>query len=141
MILIGLCPIRQCQFFAFLNFSSLGDGSVEKVLPVAGPEEIASFNHLFFSSTQKNITDNHIWFSVFIRPPKSRFTRVQRLSCCLTLIYCAMLTNAMFYEIGGTTDPSTTLKLGPFEFSAAQIGIGIMSSIVIFPVNLLIVGN
>ena len=52
-----------------------------------------------------------------------------------------MLTNAMFYEIGGSSDPSTTLKLGPFEFSAAQIGIGIMSSLVIFPVNLLIVGK
>ena len=52
-----------------------------------------------------------------------------------------MLTNAMFYEIGGTSDPSTTLKLGPFEFSPAQIGIGVMSSLVIFPVNLLIVGE
>ena len=114
---------------------------MEKVLPVAGPEEIASFNHLFYSTTQKNLTDSHIWFSVFIRPPKSRFTRVQRLSCCLTLIYCTMLTNAMFYEIGGSSDPSTTLKLGPFEFSPAQIGIGVMSSLVIFPVNLLIVGK
>ena len=52
-----------------------------------------------------------------------------------------MLTNAMFYEIGGSSDPSTTLKLGPFEFSPAQIGIGVMSSLVIFPVNLLIVGK
>ena len=131
--------------YLFINEAWLaveeGDGSVEKVLPVAGPEEIASFNHLFYSTTQKNLSDGHIWFSVFIRPPKSRFTRVQRLSCCLTLLYCTMLTNAMFYQVAGQTDPSQTIHVGPFAFSPAQIGVGIMSSLIVFPVNLLIVGK
>lgn len=118
-----------------------GDGSLERVIAVAGADEIKSFNHLFFSTTQKNITDSHIWFSIFIRPPKSRFTRCQRLSCCLTLLYCTMVTNAMFYEVGGSADPSSTLQLGPLQFNKAQIGIGIITSLVIFPVNLLIVGK
>lgn len=56
-----------------------GDGSLERTIAVAGPEEVASFNHLFYSTTQRNITDKHIWFSIFIRPVKSRFTRVQVL--------------------------------------------------------------
>ena len=137
--------LNQDRKYLFINDNILaveeGDGSLERLLPVAGPDEIKSFNHLFFSTSQKNLTDSHIWFSVFIRPPKSRFTRVQRLSCCLTLLYCTMVTNAMFYQVGGEADPSTTLHIGPFSFSPSQIGIGIMTSLIIFPVNILIVGK
>lgn len=52
-----------------------------------------------------------------------------------------MVTNAMFYQVGGQADPSTTLHLGPFAFSPSQIGIGLMTSLIIFPVNILIVGK
>ena len=117
-----------------------GDGAVDKLIPVAGHEEMTSFNHLFFSNTQKNLADGHLWFSVFIRPARSRFTRLQRVTCCLTLLYCAMLANAMFYEIGGETDPASTLQIGPLAFSPAQIGIGIISSLVVLPANIFIVG-
>eukprot|EP00794_Sanderia_malayensis_P014077 gene14077-15546_t len=141
---VAIRDLNTNKNYLFINEAWLaveeGDGSIERVLPIASDDEIASFNHLFYSTTQKNLTDSHLWFSVFIRPPQSRFTRVQRLSCCLTLIYCTMLTNAMFYQVGGQSNPSSTLKLGPFEFSASQIGIGVMSSLIIFPVNLLIVG-
>lgn len=117
-----------------------GDGTVDRLIPVAGHEEMTSFNHLFYSTTQKNLADGHLWFSVFIRPARSRFTRLQRISCCLTLLYCSMITNAMFYQVGGESDPATTLHIGPLAFSPAQIGIGIMSSLIIIPVNILIVG-
>ena len=117
-----------------------GDGTVDRLIPVAGHEEMTSFNHLFYSTTQKNLADGHLWFSIFMRPARSRFTRLQRLSCCLTLLYLSMLTNAMFYEIGGEADPATTIQIGPLAFSPAMIGIGIMSSLIIVPVNILIVG-
>ena len=117
-----------------------GDGTVDRLIPVAGHEEMTSFNHLFYSTTQKNLADGHLWFSVFIRPARSRFTRLQRITCCLTLLYCSMITNAMFYQVGGESDPASTLQIGPLAFSPAQIGIGIMSSLIIIPVNVLIVG-
>ena len=117
-----------------------GDGTVDRLIPVAGHEEMTSFNHLFHSTTQKNLADGHLWFSIFMRPARSRFTRLQRLSCCLTLLYLSMLTNAMFYQIGGESDPATSIQLGPLSFSPAQVGIGVMSSLIIVPINLLIVG-
>lgn len=117
-----------------------GDGAVDILIPVAGLDEMTSFNHLFYSTTQKNLADGHLWFSVFMRPAKSRFTRLQRISCCLTLLYCSMITNAMFYQVGGESDPASTIQIGPLAFSPAQIGIGIMSSLIVVPVNLLIVG-
>lgn len=61
--------------------------------------------------TAKDFRDGHIWFSVISRPPCSTFTRVQRVSCCFSLLLCTMLTSIMFWGI--PTDPSEqTMDLG-----------------------------
>lgn len=61
--------------------------------------------------TAKDFQDGHIWFSVINRPPCSTFTRVQRVSCCFSLLFCTMLTSIMFWGI--PTDPSEqTMDLG-----------------------------
>ena len=81
---------------------------IDRVIPVAGKEELTSFHHLFWTKTQKNMTDGHIWFSVFNRPPRSRFTRVQRLTCCLALLFSSMMANILFYQSADvtTSDPN-----------------------------------
>jgi hypothetical protein len=48
-----------------------------------------------------------------------------------------MLANAMFYQTGGEKD--TTVKLGPIRLSWNLIMIGIESSLVVMPVNVLLV--
>lgn len=32
------------------------------------------------------------------RPHRSRFTRIQRLTCCLSLLFCTMFANILFYQ-------------------------------------------
>lgn len=49
-----------------------------------------------------------------------------------------MLANAMFFEVGGGTQ-DTTVKLGPIQLSWSLIMIGIQSSIIVMPVNVLLV--
>ncbi|CAG0926239.1 unnamed protein product, partial [Notodromas monacha] len=74
-----------------------------------------------------------------MRPARSRFTRTQRVSSCMALLYLSMLTNAMWY---GTIPQKTgqgTLKFGPFCISPEQIGVGLMSTLVCFPPTLLII--
>lgn len=58
-----------------------------------------SSSNLFFTKTVKDFCDGHIWYSVVNRPAKSNFTRVQRLSCCFSLLLCTMLTSIMFWGI------------------------------------------
>lgn len=59
----------------------------------------------------KDFSDGHLWYSVISRPPSSTFTRVQRVSCCFSLLLCTMLTSLMFYGI--PSDPSEqTMDLG-----------------------------
>ncbi|XP_071129607.1 polycystin family receptor for egg jelly-like isoform X3 [Mytilus edulis] len=112
------------------------DGQIDRVIPVAGKEQMTEFSHLFTEKTTKSLSDGHLWFSVVARPPQSRFTRVQRVSCCLCLLYLSMLTNAMFYE---KDEGAKTYTFGPFALSPEQIYIGVLSNIIVFPVTFLII--
>ncbi|XP_028258061.1 polycystic kidney disease protein 1-like 2 [Parambassis ranga] len=112
--------------------------TLDKIFPVATETDLKRFSNLFFMKTAKDFRDGHIWFSVVSRPPCSTFTRVQRVSCCFSLLLCTMLTSIMFWGI--PTDPSEqTMDLGHIEFTWQQVMIGVQSSIIMFPINLLIV--
>ena len=117
------------------------DGAVDRRLYLATKEDLTKFNILFVNATRKNLLDGHLWLSVFTRPPKSTFTRVQRLSCCLSLILSTMLANLMFYQVGADDNSGAdqSIHIGPFIFSVQQIMIGVQSSFVVLPVNMIIV--
>ncbi|XP_034741970.1 polycystic kidney disease protein 1-like 2 [Etheostoma cragini] len=116
----------------------MGDCSLDKVVPVSTEMDLKSFSNLFFMKTTKDFSDGHLWYSVVSRPASSTFTCVQRVSCCFTLLLCTMLTSIMFYGI--PKDPSEqTMDLGRFEFTWQQFKIGVQSSLIMFPINILIV--
>lgn len=115
------------------------DGLIDRLLPVAGKDEATEFSHLFHQTTQKNLADGHLWFSIFMRPPRSRFTRMQRVSCCMSLLYLSMLVNAMWYERVPSKPSSSSLEIGPFSLSPEQIGVGFMSNLIVFPPTFLII--
>ena len=85
----------------------------------------------------RKIADSHLWMSVFSKASSSTFTRVQRASCCLSVLFSAMIANAMFYNIGGESEGA--IQVGPFKFSLRQIIVGVQSGLIIAPVNIIIV--
>ena len=82
--------------------------------------------------------DGHLWFSVYTRPPNSSFTRVQRLTCCISLLFSSMVANAMFYELADAKE-NLRIKFGPIDFTWRELMIGVQSSLIVVPVNLLII--
>ncbi|XP_054909087.1 polycystic kidney disease protein 1-like 2 [Poeciliopsis prolifica] len=116
----------------------MGDCCLDKLFPVSTEMDLKKFSNLFFMKTAKDFSDGHLWFSVISRPPSSNFTCVQRVSCCFSLLLCTMLTSIMFYGI--PTDPSDqVMDLGHFEFTWQQFMVGVQSSLIMFPINILIV--
>jgi polycystin 1L2 len=115
------------------------DGKVCRILPVANDEEMINFSHLFSARAIKGLADGHIWFSIVSRPPTSNFTRVQRLSCALCLLCCTMITSAMFYNMGGEGPSPFAIHIGSLVIDLKPFVIGLQSSVVIVPVNVLIV--
>ncbi len=94
---------------------------MDRLVPVANPEQMVELNHLFTSKAKISLGDDHLWFSVLARPPLSRFTVLQRVSCCLLLLITSMLANAMFYEKGDNTGGQNALTFGPFSLSPEQV--------------------
>ena len=125
-------------FFAnqWLSLDERG-GVIELDIEAAKEDELASFKPLFHARTARSLGDGHIWISVFTRQPHNPFTRCQRLTCCLSFLFAAMVTNAMFYQFDRT--PTDTFKFGPLVVSWTQIKIGIQSSVIAIPANLLVV--
>ncbi|XP_055361208.1 polycystic kidney disease protein 1-like 2 [Betta splendens] len=116
----------------------IGSCSLDKVFPASTEKDLKSFSNLFFSKATRDFNDGHLWYSVMSRPPSSTFTCVQRVSCCFSLLLCTMLTSIMFYGI--PNDPSEqVMTMGQFSFTWQQFMIGIESSLIMFPVNLIIV--
>ncbi|KAK4295122.1 hypothetical protein Pmani_032305 [Petrolisthes manimaculis] len=116
-----------------------GDGLIDRLVAVAGEEQLRDLSHVFTHSVDKSMADDHLWFSVFLRPPRSRFTRVQRLSSCMALLYLSMLVNAMFYQKVPEDGAGGGLRLGPVSISPQALGIGFITNLIVFPPSFAIV--
>jgi len=112
------------------------DGKLECTF-TESKENSIPFKTAFRSRISKKLGESHLWISLFSRPPQHPFTRCQRLSCCISVLFAAMVTSAMFYRFG--IDSKDTIHIGSFKISLTEIKIGVQSALIAFPVNILIV--
>jgi len=111
-----------------------GDGRIERMLqPLVNDN---TFKTNVFKRWWKGLTEKHIWVSVLAKPPRDPFSRVQRASCCLSILLSATLANAMFYYLTGKSEQ--VIQVGPLKFSWRQVVIGVQSTLVVAPINILI---
>lgn len=142
---INVCDVSSRVQWTFLCFTWLavdkGDGLVDRSLSGTSTTEKGTDFIVFVQNRiAEELSDEHLWFSVATRPPRHRFTRVQRLSSCLSLMLTTMLVSAMFYQFNISADNTQgTLRLGRFAINLREFIIGVQSLFVITPVNLLIV--
>ncbi|GAB1293636.1 Polycystic kidney disease protein 1-like 3 [Apodemus speciosus] len=92
--------------------------------------------HLFSSTIVEKLTQDYLWLSVATRHPWNQFSRVQRLSCCMTLLLCDMLINVMFWKMGGTTARRGEQQTRPLAVTLSELLISIQTSIILFPIHL-----
>ncbi|CAH1271105.1 PKD1L3 [Branchiostoma lanceolatum] len=116
-----------------------GDGLIYKNIPAASEEDLTSFGYLFTTAAKKNFIDGHLWISTIAVGISANFTRVQRWSCCFSILFCTMISNAMWYRTDDSVESPSVLKLGPFSFSLHQLYVSVMSSLTVLPVNVVIV--
>ena len=106
--------------------------------------EKRKFSYVLSKRAYHSISDGHLWFSIFSRPPSNQFSRVQRCTCCFVLFIISMFFNIMYYDLSNqakssnSTD-SASLVFGPVYFSAQQIIIGIVVEVLALIPSLLLV--
>nr|XP_047124259.1 uncharacterized protein LOC105844851 [Hydra vulgaris] len=109
------------------------------VLPVASFKETSSYILVFKNKVQLKLSNEHLWFSIFFRSPRSSFTRCQRLSVAISLILTSMMVNTMYYQRIPPADPAVENKIGNFTFTWIQVSVMLISTCIKFPVNFILV--
>lgn len=97
-----------------------GSGAIDRVVPAASQDEILRFKNRFHVMTHRSMSDEHIWLSVFKRPPRSRFSRVERVSCCMVMLCLSMAVSAMWYG-RVPSRPTNGLRIGLLSFSIEEV--------------------
>ena len=133
-------------FFFFFRYSfpcndwlsfDKGDGSIIRQLQPHSNQ----FNNLFADIKTRihiGLFDDHLYFSIVKRPRSSPFTRLQRLSTLVAVLYLSLISSAMYYK---PTDkiPSRAFTLGPFTFTSKEIIVGLISSVImVIPASVII---
>ncbi|XP_065641477.1 uncharacterized protein LOC105847007 isoform X3 [Hydra vulgaris] len=109
------------------------------VIPVASFEESNNSLFVFKNKAQHKLHNEHLWFSIFFRSPKSNFTRCQRLSVAVSLIMTSMMVSTMFYHSVSQADPAVENKIGNFIINWTQVFVVLISTCIKFPVNFILV--
>nr|XP_047143271.1 uncharacterized protein LOC100199090 isoform X3 [Hydra vulgaris] len=114
-----------------------GSCMLDCVIPVASDEDQKCFNYIFTTKAKGYLSDEHLWFSIFARPPKSSFTRCQRLSVAVSLLMTSMMVSTMYYEKinYGTSNENKSV----FSISKMQIFVVLICTCIKIPVHLLLV--
>ncbi|XP_048407707.2 polycystin-1 isoform X2 [Stegostoma tigrinum] len=115
------------------------EGLVEKEVLAATEAKLKDFSRIFTGEIQRGFSEGHIWLSIWDRPPHSCFTRVQRITCCLVLMFLFFCASAVWYGIitDGTKSDVPVSTLVPL--SGETVAAGIVSSIIIYPLYLIII--
>nr|XP_056718403.1 polycystic kidney disease protein 1-like 3 [Euleptes europaea] len=110
-------------------------GRVDEVFVAASDRELCSFGNLFWAGLVEKLSQEHLWLSVVMCSAWSPFTRVQRLSCCLSLLLCSMLINIMFWKGPVEEEPQP----GPFAVTWRDLVVSLQAAVLLMPLQLLIV--
>nr|XP_033818727.1 polycystin-1 isoform X2 [Geotrypetes seraphini] len=122
----------------WLSVDREGDNHmVEKEIFAASEMELRRFSRIFRAELERGFSENHIWLSLWDRPPRSRFTRVQRATCCTLLIFLFFGANTVWYGVvGNGSHGKAVSQLMPVTVDT--VAVGMVSSVIIYPLYLII---
>ncbi|KAF5895661.1 polycystin-1, partial [Clarias magur] len=113
------------------------DGRVE--IEVEPSEEVVlqCWSRLLTWELQRAVCDSHVWLSLWERPLRSPFTRLQRATCCSVLLHLVMLANTVWYATV-TYGKSFVPVSEQVSLNAEVVAVGVVSCLVVYPIYLLI---
>uniref|UniRef100_UPI00398E8EB6 polycystin family receptor for egg jelly-like n=1 Tax=Pristiophorus japonicus TaxID=55135 RepID=UPI00398E8EB6 len=106
------------------------DGLLHRTFPATDSGTLLRRRDVFFIETSSKIEKEHLWFSVFAFDIDQSFTRIQRLSCCLTMLLCSLLCSITLFQ----KEPHKDFGRRIFT----SLVIGVESALVMVPVEILI---
>ncbi|XP_048871457.1 polycystin-1 isoform X2 [Brienomyrus brachyistius] len=119
------------------------DGRVEIEVEAASEANLHHLPRRLTWELQRAVSDGHIWLSLFDRPLRSPFTRLQRATCCTLLVHLILLANAVWYTL--VTNRNLSDRKWSFITMSQQttghgeaLLIGLESCLAVYPLYLLV---
>lgn len=111
---------------------------------MAGVHELKQFEHLFTLRTQKDLVNGHLWLSVVTKQAHVKFSRTERLTCVLTVLFTTMLANILLFTYSNTSEDQLTnavpiITLGSLRITSFALIEGVIGALITIPVNMFIV--
>ena len=103
------------------------------------PSERLKLVYRLEEKTKWELSNTHLWFSIFMRPIGSAFTRLDRLTCGFVILSMNMVMNIVYYDVDTATTAATAssnatheLNIGPYiKLNVQQMSVGLISSIIV----------
>ena len=92
---------KTCGVSSDDKISTMTSLSFHSIIPSISPvaDDLDGFRTIFTSETSQGFAERHLWLSLADRPPRSRFTRVQRVTCVLTLTLTFLAVDILWYAL------------------------------------------
>ena len=108
-------------------------------IPASGIDDKLESDYLVKAGRGRQLSDDHIWWSIFTRPVRSRFNRKQRVSAAFAFLYLSFLVNAMYYGVSNEKVTHALFRLSILPVDSGDIIVGLISNLIVFPPTILMV--
>ena len=105
------------------KWSFVQDDIVLRAIPeemIRSDDDFTAYYLMKTNGTTK-IKNDHVWFSVFSRPLRSRHTRKQRVSLCMAFVCLSFLAGAMLYRGGEERVTDGLFSFGMLSFDPLDV--------------------
>ena len=109
---------------------------IERVLPVASKDQKNEFSYVLSKQAYHSLSESHLWFSIFSRPPSNKFTRVQRRTITIQM---EILFWVHSLSVQNRSIPFISFYPKTSPFSLFKISIGVIVEILSFLPSILLV--
>ncbi|MEQ2226566.1 hypothetical protein ILYODFUR_028672, partial [Ilyodon furcidens] len=93
---------------------------------------------LLRSELQRALCESHLWLSLWERPPRSPFTRLQRATCSAVLLQLILLANTLWYSTVVDKRYSQRAASQHSSLNGETLAAGVVACLVVYPLYLLV---
>uniref|UniRef100_A0A3B3UL01 Polycystin-1-like n=1 Tax=Poecilia latipinna TaxID=48699 RepID=A0A3B3UL01_9TELE len=113
-------------------------GRVEIEVEATEEAALRRLPRLLRSELQRALCESHLWLSLWERPPRSPFTRLQRATCCAVLLQLILLANTLWYSIIVDKRYSQRAVSHHSSLSGETLAAGVVACLTVYPLYLLV---
>ncbi|XP_072318379.1 polycystin-1 [Eucyclogobius newberryi] len=93
---------------------------------------------LLRSELERAVCESHLWLSLWERPPRSPFTRLQRATCCALLLQLILMANTLWYSVVIDRRISPRAVSTFSSLNGETVAAGVVVCLLVYPLYLLV---